>query len=115
MLAAGCSTGLATVLDLVQTADGVLLPIKAQPKARSNSIGGVHAGRLKVAVTEVPEKGKANAAICKLLAKSFGLRRNQVELVRGEASQQKTFLIQGHQVAQLLGLIQAAGVVRERS
>ena len=47
-------------IELTTTADGVILPVQAQPRAKRSEIVGEHNGRVKVAVTEVPEKGKAN-------------------------------------------------------
>ena len=54
---------------------GVTLAVRLAPKASENRIGPValdDAGGavLKVAVTEIPEGGKANKALIKLLAKS---------------------------------------------
>ncbi len=83
------------MLDLEQVDDGVLLPVRAQPGARKNAIVGVHAGRLKVAVTQSPEKGKANRALVKLLAGALGLKRSQLTLRSGPTSSRKTFLITG--------------------
>ena len=71
------------------------MPIHAQPRARKNGIVGVHAGRLKVAVTQAPERGKANTALLKVLAKGLGLKASQVQLVAGETSQQKTVWVEG--------------------
>ncbi len=82
------------MIDLSTTDDGVLLPVTAQPGARREGLAGVHDGRLKVAVTQAPEKGKANARIVRVLASSLGVKRSQVVLVRGQTSRQKTFLIQ---------------------
>ena len=96
------------VPELEQTPDGVLLPVQAQPKARKNMIAGWHAGRLKVCVTQVPEKGKANQAILKLLSKSLGIKRSQIELVSGETSTQKLFRVQDISSEQLLSLIAEA-------
>jgi len=73
--------------------DGVILPIRAQPGARRNGLRGVHDGMLKVTVTQVAEKGKANQAIVEVLCKSLQLRRGQIELIAGETSPQKKFLI----------------------
>ena len=73
--------------------DGVILPIRAQPGARRNGLRGVHDGMLKVTVTQVAEKGKANQAIVEVLCKSLQLRRSQIELITGETSPQKKFLI----------------------
>ena len=61
--------GMASELELESTGEGVRLPVQALPKARKNEIGPIHAGRLRIAVTAAPEKGKANSAIIKLLAK----------------------------------------------
>jgi len=44
-------------------------------------------------VTQAPEKGKANKAILELLAETLGLRKNQLELLAGETSSQKKFLV----------------------
>ena len=76
-------------------ADGVILPVKAHAGARRNAIEGVHDGSLRVSVTQAPEKGKANKAIAELLAKALKLRKSQLELVAGETSPQKKFLIRG--------------------
>lgn len=54
---------------------GCVLPVKAQPGARKNAITGEFNSQLKVAVTAAAEKGKANQAIIKLLAKTFGWSR----------------------------------------
>lgn len=72
---------------------GVALPVKAQPGARKNELRGARDGALKVCVTQVAEKGKANKAIQEQLAKSLGLRKSQIALVSGELSSQKVFLI----------------------
>ncbi|MCA9175620.1 MAG: DUF167 domain-containing protein [Planctomycetales bacterium] len=78
---------------LRQTDEGVLLAVHAHPGARANELRGVRDERLRVAVTAAPEKGKANKAIAKLLAKQLGLRPRQLSLVSGDTSPQKVFLI----------------------
>jgi uncharacterized protein (TIGR00251 family) len=74
-------------------ADGIVLPVQAQPGARQNAVKGIRQGRLIVAVTQTPEKGKANAALIEILADAFSLKRRQIELLTGETSPQKRFLI----------------------
>ncbi len=83
------------VIELEQRAEGVVLPVKAHAGARRNEVGGVQNGMLKVSVTQAPEKGKANKAIAALLAKELGLRKAQIQLVAGETSAQKRFLVTG--------------------
>jgi hypothetical protein len=75
--------------------DGTILPVRAQPGARRNEIRGEQAGALKVSVTQAPEKGKANKALIEVLAKALGLKKSQLELLSGETSSQKRFLVYG--------------------
>lgn len=89
-------------LDVSATADGILLPVRAQPRARRNAVTGTHDGRLKVSVTQAPEKGKANAAIARVIAKSLQIKGSQISLHTGPASSQKVFLITGLSAAELL-------------
>ena len=86
-------------------AEGTILPVRAQPGAKRNEIRGEQDGALKVCVTQSPEKGKANKAVIELMAKSLGLRKSQIELLSGETSHQKRFLIRGitpEELAQIL-------------
>jgi uncharacterized protein (TIGR00251 family) len=85
----------ASSLQLEPHADGVILPVRAQAGARRNGIKGIHAGALQVAVTQAPEKGKANKAIIEVLAVELHLKKSQIELLSGETASQKRFLISG--------------------
>ena len=89
------------MIDLQQTDEGVLLPVRVQPRARHNAIMGIHGGRIKVAVTQAPEKGKANVAVVKVLAKALGVNRSHIILKNGATSQQKVLLISGMEPAEL--------------
>ena len=70
---------------------GVILLVRVQPGARRNQIAGEHNGHLKVAVTQVAEKGKANDAVVRVLCKELSLRKSQVELLSGQTSREKKF------------------------
>jgi uncharacterized protein (TIGR00251 family) len=100
-VSAGASTsqlmGRAMKLDLKQTDAGVELPVKALAGSRRNEIRGVVNGMLKVSVTAVAEKGKANQAIIKLLAKELGIAKSRIELISGPTSSAKKFLVSGAQ------------------
>jgi len=82
-----------TVPILEPHADGTILPVRAHPGARRNEIRGVQDGMLKVSVTQSPERGKANKAVVELLSKKLGLKKSQIELIAGETSHQKRFLV----------------------
>ena len=83
------------MIELTPTPEGVILPVQGQPGARRNAIVGEHAGRLKVAVTQVAEKGKATQAIRELLAASLSLPPSQVTLLQGDTRPRKLFLLEG--------------------
>lgn len=82
-----------SAVELTEDREGVLLPVQAQPGARRNGLSGVHDGRLKVAVTQAPEKGKANDAIVEVLAKALALKRSQISLVSGPTNSRKVFRV----------------------
>lgn len=81
------------MINLESHPEGVILPVRAQPGARRNEVRGEQNGRLKVCVTQVAEKGKANKAILKLLSAMLGVRRSRLELLSGETSSEKRILI----------------------
>ncbi len=83
------------MVQLTPHSEGFLLPVKAQPGASSAGIRGAHNGALKVAVTQVAEKGKANDAIVQVLAQALGVKRSQIELCSGATDRNKIFLIRG--------------------
>lgn len=76
-------------------AEGTILPVLVRAGARRNAILGEHAGALRVAVAQAPEKGKANRAVTVLLATMLGLRASQIELVSGPTAPNKRFLLRG--------------------
>jgi uncharacterized protein (TIGR00251 family) len=83
------------VIELAPHAEGTIVPVHAQPGARRNAVVGERAGAVRIAVTAAPEKGKANAAIQALLAESLGCRPSGVQLLSGETSRHKRFLVLG--------------------
>lgn len=72
-----------------------LIAVKAVPGARRDEIAGVLGDRLKVRVSAAPENGKANQAICGLIAEALGLRASAIEVVRGHTSAEKTLRCAG--------------------
>ena len=71
---------------------GSQITIRATPKAARNRI--VEDGStLRIYVTVVPEGGKANAAITRLLAKALGVPRSRLTLLRGESARDKVFRV----------------------
>ena len=75
--------------------DGVLLSVKVQPRSSKNEIGEALGDELRIKVAAPPVDSAANDAVLKLLAKTLGIGRNGVELVRGQTSRHKVFRIHG--------------------
>ena len=69
--------------------------IWVQPGASRQRIVGLHGDAVKVAVAAPPEKGAANRALEKLLAKEFGVAANAVEVVSGGGSRRKRVSLEG--------------------
>lgn len=96
------------MIELTPSKGGVLLNVHAQPGARREGVTGEHAGALRVAVNAPPDKGKANAAILKVLAEALGLKPTQIELIAGETSRRKRVLLAGLSVEDASRRIEAA-------
>ena len=78
----------------------IRLAVKVTPKASADRIQGWaedEAGErvLKIAVTAVPEDGKANKAVIALLAKRLKLPKSAITIASGETARRKTLLIDG--------------------
>jgi hypothetical protein len=81
--------------------EGVLVPVRAQPGAKSSGVRGVQDGALKVSVTQIAEKGKANKALLAVLSQALDVRKSQLELVAGATAGHKQFLVRGVTVEEL--------------
>jgi uncharacterized protein (TIGR00251 family) len=69
--------------------------VRVQPRARRDELAGVREGRLLVRVSAPPVEGRANAALCALLARVAGVSRGQVGVVRGASARDKVVRIEG--------------------
>lgn len=72
---------------------GAEFALRVTPKASRNAIVASEEG-LRVYVTTVPEDGKANAEVVKLLAKALGVPKSRLTLVRGATSRDKLFRLE---------------------
>jgi uncharacterized protein (TIGR00251 family) len=92
---------------LRETAAGVTLAVRAQPGAKKTAVMGVYgegtAAQLKIAVQPPPVEGRANEALIVFLAETFELRNHAVELMSGELSRSKVFLLRGITMEQVQG------------
>ena len=91
---------------LRETADGVYLAVKLQPRASRNAIQGVHGSELKIAVTAQPVDSAANSALLEFLAEKLTVPRSRIQLVRGQTSRHKTIFIGGARASAVAKLLE---------
>lgn len=80
--------------------DHVRLAVRLTPNGGRDAVEGIETdangdARLKMRVSAVPEKGKANKAMIAALAKALGLAKSSIDLVSGDTARQKILRIEG--------------------
>ncbi len=63
--------------------------VKVKPRAKQAKIEKMRDNRFDVWVKEPPVEGKANEAVCKAMAKYFGVPLLRVKIISGSNSRQK--------------------------
>ena len=89
-----------------RTESGVRLHLYVQPGGKKSEVLGEHDGALKVRIQARPVEGQANAAIVDFVAKTFGVSRSKVNLIRGEKSRQKVVEITGLTLGEARAVVQ---------
>ncbi|MGE4489636.1 MAG: DUF167 domain-containing protein [Kiritimatiellales bacterium] len=84
-----------------ETAKGLLLPVRAVPRASKNEIQGVHGDALKIRLQAPPVEGKANLALIRFLSDTLDLPRARISVASGETGRNKTLLIRDLTIEQL--------------
>ena len=65
------------------------LTVRLQPRARRDEVVGERGGAIVIRVTAPPVDGRANDALCRLIAKAAGVAPSRVEIVRGHGARDK--------------------------
>lgn len=82
-----------------QTTAGYILKVRVTPNASRCGIGGIFTDSnnqdfLKISLNSVPEKGKANQELIKLLSKRLGQSKSCFSIISGETDRYKKILFQ---------------------
>lgn len=67
----------------------MIISVKVITNAKQNKIVEVNDKELKIYLTCIAEKGKANQYLIKLLSKYFDISKSQIEIIFGEKSHNK--------------------------
>ncbi|GJQ58637.1 MAG: YggU family protein [Candidatus Scalindua sp. AMX11] len=81
------------MIEIREKNDGIVIPIKVQPNSSQERIIGEYNKQLKVAVSVPPEKGKANKAIVKIIAKWLKRKNSDIEIIAGKRSKEKEIFV----------------------
>jgi hypothetical protein len=81
------------------TSDGISVAVRVQPKARRPGLQGAaptaDGPRLRIAVSEPPEDGRANRAACAALAEALHVAASAVRVTAGAAAREKLLFVTG--------------------
>jgi uncharacterized protein (TIGR00251 family) len=77
------------------------LTVRLQPRARRTEVVGERDGKIVIRVTAPPVDGKANDALCRLIAKRAGVAPSRVTIVRGHGAREKVVRVDGVEPAAL--------------
>jgi uncharacterized protein len=93
------------MIELTERNGSVTFSVRVAPRASRNSIDGDHGGALKIRLTVPPVDGRANAALCRILADCLNVPIAAVKIVAGETSRSKRVSIAGISKQQILNLL----------
>jgi len=71
------------------------ITVRITPGAREDAVVGWQDDTLHVRVRASAERGKANDAVCRLVAKALGLPGSSVSIAHGATARGKSLLIEG--------------------
>ena len=69
--------------------------IRLQPRAKRDEVVGERGAAIVVRVTAPPVDGKANAALCALIARRVRVAPGRVAVLRGQTSRDKVVRVEG--------------------
>lgn len=71
------------------------ITVHVTPRSGADSIESGAGGDVHVRVTSPPDEGKANAAVCRVVATALGVPKTSVHVVRGHRARIKSLEVDG--------------------
>jgi len=88
-------------LAIKQKGEGVTFSVKVVPNSSRSAIAGLLGSALKVNISAVPEKGKANQGLIKLLGEVLGRPKSAFSIISGTSRPLKEIFVANMTVAAL--------------
>jgi len=95
------------MLPVVESEKGCTFMVRVVPRGRRDEIVGLHGDALKLRLAAPPERGKANRALRKFLAKRLDVSPADVEIISGYTSRQKRVCVRDVSVDSVRALVSA--------
>ena len=83
------------MIQVTEKSGALIFTVRVIPKSSRSEIAGERDGALKVKLNAPPIDGAANAELVRLLAKTFGVPKSQIEILKGQRSKTKQIKIEG--------------------
>lgn len=84
---------------LTETAGGIRLAVRVQPRAGRNQLGDVIENELRIHIAAPPVDSAANKELIRFLAKTLNCAKSAIAVIRGEKSRHKLIEITGIDLA----------------
>jgi len=78
------------------------ITVRATPRSGRDSIEAGAGGVFVVRVTAAPDDGKANTAVCKVVAEALGVPKSAVAVARGHTARTKQLEVDGLTLEEVL-------------
>jgi uncharacterized protein (TIGR00251 family) len=82
--------------------------VKVVPGASRDRVAGRYGDGIKVQVSAPAEGGKANEAVVRVIAEALGVKRQQVQIVKGRTQPRKVAEVSGVEQAEVLARLTGA-------
>lgn len=84
---------------------GARIAVRLRPRGHADELLGIEDGVLHARVSAPPVDGKANKALCRLVAKRVGVAPSRVAVARGAKSREKVIEVEGVAEPELLAAL----------
>lgn len=78
-----------------KTKRGIAISVRVEPRSSKRGVSGVIGEALKVKLTAPPVGGEANEQLVEVLAEAFGVKKSNINILKGHASKNKVVEIEG--------------------
>ncbi len=95
------------MINFTEKDGAIFINVKVVPRSSKSEITGELDGALKIKLKSPPIDGAANAELIKLLSKTFGVSKNEIEIVGGQTSKLKQIKISNLKSEKILQVLQA--------